>query len=260
MVEGRSARAAQQEHRALLRFAEADAIMRAPTTRLEVARSQAALGRLVEAQRTARSIDGAASTEQEPTAFARAREGAAALLQELDRRIPIVQVTFKDAEEGYAAHVSVDGVEVPAAVLLSGYRLDPGSHVVTARSGERSSTQRLSLVEGERRELVLELPAPSARAAATPEPRASSGVSPGVYVLGGVALASLGAGTALLLLEENDKRAPSVAFALGAAAATGAVVWLLLEREPATKPERAAWSVGLGPAWGGAGVDLRARF
>ncbi len=287
MAEGRAARVAQQEQRALESFAAADAIMRAPTTTLEVARSQAALGLLVEAQRTARSIEVVSPDEREPPAFARAREAAATLVQELTGRIPTLTVTFTDAEAGYAARVTVDGVEVPTAVLLSGYRLNPGSHRVAASSGGQTASRDVVLAEGGSREVQLQLSsvvaAEPARSLPPPAPRREAGISSGVYALGGVALVSLGAGTALLLLAQSSKSeleatcapgcskarvddvsqrytAANVSFAVGAAAAAGAVVWLLLDREGAARRDRAAWSLDVLPASRGAGLDLHGRF
>lgn len=286
MAQGREARAAGREQDALQSFTDADAIMHVPTTTLEVARSQVALGQLVEAQKTLRLVDVLSPDEREPAAFAKAREAALQLDLELSRRIPVLRVTFTDAEEGYAARVTIDGVEVSAAALLSGYRLNPGSHRLEAHTEAREASRDLVLAEQEIQEVRLQLLTRSTPVQSAPAPaptREKHGVSAGVYALSGVALAGVATGTTFALLAGKRHRelrsscAPrcsqsaadevsqrytiaNVSFAVSAAAAAGAVVWYLLDRDSEPERERAAWSVGVAPTPGGGAFDVQGRF
>jgi hypothetical protein len=108
-------------------------------------------------------------------------------------------------------------------------------------------------------------------------------MSPGVYALGGVALAGVATGTTFALLAGKRHRelqsscAPAcsqsaadevsqrytianVSFGVAAAAAAGAVVWYLLDRDRAPERERTSWSVGVAPTPGGGAFDVQGRF
>ena len=92
MSEGRADREKGDQNAALKAFAAADAIMHVPTTGLELARTQAALGQLIEAHETALRVMHNAEKPNEPTPFRAARDGARALSDELEKRIPSLTV------------------------------------------------------------------------------------------------------------------------------------------------------------------------
>ena len=117
---------------ALESFRAADAIMHAPTTGLAVARSFAALGRIIEAREAAVAVEQLPVGPKESPAFADARKSASQLAAELVGRIPTLTVVLKGAQPTTEAAITVDGVAVPAAAAKAPRRLDPGTHVVVA--------------------------------------------------------------------------------------------------------------------------------
>src|SRR5262249_29380095 len=92
MAEAREKRAANDHKGALQAFQAADAIMHVPTTGLEVARTHAALGQLVEARENALRVARSTPEPDEPAPFKRAREEATQLVDDLGKRIPTITV------------------------------------------------------------------------------------------------------------------------------------------------------------------------
>jgi hypothetical protein len=81
----------KQYREALEAYQAADAIMHVPTTGIEVARAQVALGLLVEARETALEVARSPETPGEPAPFAEARDAARQLATALERRIPTLR-------------------------------------------------------------------------------------------------------------------------------------------------------------------------
>jgi hypothetical protein len=164
---------------ALDSFRAADALVHAPTTTLELARVEDALGMLLEARNTLESMPPPTSTS-EPREFAEARAAASHLSDDLDARMPSVRFSLQGpARDG--ASIAIDGDAVPRAARDVAHRLDPGQHVVVVRSAAGSESRvTFSLREGEARQLEVAVPdspapvvptspvAPSAPHAATP--------------------------------------------------------------------------------------------
>src|SRR5689334_15630072 len=73
MAEGRDLRERGDSKSALKRFMAADALMHVPTTGLEVARTQVALGLLVEARETLRTVARLPEDPSDPPPFREAR-------------------------------------------------------------------------------------------------------------------------------------------------------------------------------------------
>src|SRR5260221_13091450 len=88
MKQGTAARDAGHLDEALKNFEAADAIMRVPTTAYEVAKTRAALGKLIEARDGALSIARSSAQPNEPAPFAEARTAAQKLSDDLEGRIP----------------------------------------------------------------------------------------------------------------------------------------------------------------------------
>jgi hypothetical protein len=167
MSEGRAFRDKGDLKSALKSFSEADAIMHVPTTGLEVARTQAALGRLVEAKETALRVARSVEKPVDPAPFRQARAAAAAFSDDLEARIPAVTIVVR-ATDGATAQVTIDEASVRPEVLVQPQRLDPGHHVIAAKAGGVDGKQEIDLTERDRREVTLDLsPAPSA----APRPR-----------------------------------------------------------------------------------------
>ncbi len=85
---------------ALQRFQAATEIMHVPTTAIEVARTQASLGLLVEARDTLAQIMSSVPARGEPPQFRDARLEAQKLDASLEPRVPTVTVTVSGAKEG----------------------------------------------------------------------------------------------------------------------------------------------------------------
>jgi len=166
MTEGRADRDKGDLKGALKAFAAADSIMHVPTTGLEVAKTQAAMGQLVEARDTALRIMRAPEGASEPGPFKAAREGAASLTQELEARIPSIVVTVKNVPDGATATVTIDDAPIPSAALGEARKLNPGHHVVVAKAGSVDGRQEVDLVEKDKKEVAIELPAAAGAAAA----------------------------------------------------------------------------------------------
>ncbi len=167
MTEGRTARDKGDLKGALKAFLGADAIMHVPTTGLEVAKSQAALGLLVEARETALRITRIGEKPGDPAPFKQARDAASALNDELGSRIPSLAVTVKNVPEGATAEVTIDDAAIPAEGVGQARKLDPGHHVVVAKAGGVDAKQEVDLAEKEQKQLTVELPAGGAAVAAT---------------------------------------------------------------------------------------------
>jgi hypothetical protein len=166
MTEGRADRDKNDLKGALKAFAGADAIMHVPTTGLELARAQAAVGQLVEARDTALRIVRAPEKPGEPAPFKAAREAASALNDQLEARIPSLTVNVKNVPAGVSTTLTIDGVDVPSEVIGQPRKLDPGHHVVEAKAGTAYGKQEVDVAEKDSKEVAIELPAQGATSAA----------------------------------------------------------------------------------------------
>ena len=84
---------------ALKAFRAADSIMHVPTTAIEVAKTEALAGLLLEARDHALTLARSKAQPGEPGPFADARTAAQQLANELDVRIPSVRFTLTGAKE-----------------------------------------------------------------------------------------------------------------------------------------------------------------
>jgi len=159
MTEGRTARDKGDMKEALKAFLGADAIMHVPTTGLEVAKAQVALGLLVEARETALRITRIGEKASDPPPFKQARDAAAAMNDDLGTRIPSLTVTVKNVPAGATAEVTIDDAPIPAEGLGQARKLDPGHHVVVAKAGGVDAKQEIDLAEKDQKQLTVELPA-----------------------------------------------------------------------------------------------------
>ncbi len=143
---------------ALQSYQQADQIMRVPSTGVAVATALERLGRLTEARAVAVQVTKMPPRQNEPEAFARAREKAARMLTLLDTRIPTVEIVVTGVASGVEPEVDVDLARLPRSALSSPVQLDPGRHAITATApGHESTTTSVTVVEGDRRRITLEL-------------------------------------------------------------------------------------------------------
>lgn len=157
MEEGENRRERGDLRGALRMFEEADAIMRVPTTGLEVARTQIQLGLLLEAKETLARVKGIPARAGEPPAFAQARKAADQLLGDLPPRIPTLGVTVKNADPASTPRVTIDGESVPLTAAESGRKVNPGTHLVVVSQGNVERRDEAKLVEGQAKTVTIDL-------------------------------------------------------------------------------------------------------
>jgi hypothetical protein len=172
MQEARDLRERGELKAALERFRAADGIMRVPTTAFEVARTQVALGLLIEARETIAAIRKRPAKPTDPPPFAEARNKAEDLDVSLAQRVPSVVIAVEGVPAG-AATVRVDGEQIAAAAIGLPRKLNPGHHVVSARTADAEGSQEIDIAEKETKEVRLTLaatspPAATAESAAVP--------------------------------------------------------------------------------------------
>jgi hypothetical protein len=134
---------------ALRVYVAAHAIMRVPTTGIEVARTLAALGRLVEAREAAFAVTRMPVEPNEPKPFAAARREATQLDGQLDKRIPSLRIALAGGADPGTVHASIDDEELPANALTLPRRVDPGKRVVRVRAAGFAPVDRtVDVAEG----------------------------------------------------------------------------------------------------------------
>ena len=219
MQQGRELRAKGDLKEALKRFQAADEIMHVPSTGLEVARSQVALNQLVEARDTIAAIRRMPPKPNEPAPFKEARAKAEELDASLNGRVPALSIAIKGAAAGETPTVSIDGEPLPAGVLGLPRAVDPGHHVVVAKTASGEARQELDVREGEQKPVDLTLVATAAppptegtsEAQAQPEapPPTTTSHSPTFLTWAGVGVAAVGVitGTVTGLMSMSKKSA-----------------------------------------------------
>ncbi len=187
---------------ALKRFKAADDIMHVPTTAVPVAKLQVALGLLIEARDTlASSMRRTPEKATDPQPFKDARAEGERLDASLAGQVPALTITVKGAADGEKLALVIDGVEVPAAALGLPRAVNPGHHLVVARTPTAEGHQELEVHEGEQKAVELALVSTGATvtppreagtpAADTPAPFGTSH-SPGLVTWIGVGIAGAG--------------------------------------------------------------------
>lgn len=146
-------------------------IMHVPTTGYEVARVQALLGDLVEADAVAAEVVAHPVAPNEPPVFGDARQKAQQLRDELDERMPKLFIEVSPAGATLfqgATQITGDTQSVP-------YRVNPGKVMITARAeGHLAGHAEVVLGERETRKIRLQLEP----ATLTPEVEQTSAPTP----------------------------------------------------------------------------------
>ena len=141
---------------ALDAYQQADALMHVPTTTVEVAKTQARLGRLLAARESARAVLAFPKLAQEPEPFTIARREAGELVSALDLRIPTVVVVVTGPDPGKVS-LSIDDTLRDAHAT---HELDPGRHrILVSAAGFEESRRSLDVVEGARIKVAIALDA-----------------------------------------------------------------------------------------------------
>lgn len=209
-------------------FQRAESLVHAPPHLLYMARANEKLGRLVTARELYNKIIRESLPPSAPQAFRDAQAAAEEEIRGVEPRLARLTVTV-EAPPGVAATVTMDGKEVPAALLGVPRPVDPGEHTVEAKAeGYLVARQSAALSEGGTGSLALKLevdPNAPAAASADPAPAAeshqvampaampadtgprdeSSGLRTPAYISFGVGAVGLGAGL-LFTLQSARKR------------------------------------------------------
>lgn len=143
--------AAQHYDEALGAYLRAVAIYDVPTTRIEVARTLLALGRLTDANEMAASLSDAPGFA-EPEAFVSARARARELGKTLKERIPTVRVVKGEKIENGAEVVVRSGSKRYLGRVGEEVMVDPGTYTVEV-SG--ASPMSVTIVEREHRDVTM---------------------------------------------------------------------------------------------------------
>jgi hypothetical protein len=156
MDEGDAFKQAGDLEQALERYRAAHAIMRVPTTGLEVARTQAELHHLVDATTTAIEVANSAPGPNEPALFAQARAAAGVLVESLRARVP--SLTLKIEPIGVIYELRIDSVLVPEGAHGHPFKLDPGEHTILVQApGYRAWSEPIVIAESQRIERRIDL-------------------------------------------------------------------------------------------------------
>ena len=143
---------------ALKHYNAAHAIMNVPTTGIEVAKAQEALGKLVEARDTLLAVTRYPKKANEPKAFTNARERALARASAIAARIPSATIRVTGLAEGVSPTVTIDGVSVNPAVLGVPRKLNPGKHAIAVSApGYAEVRKEIDVAERAEVEVPIEL-------------------------------------------------------------------------------------------------------
>jgi hypothetical protein len=299
MDQGHARRDVGDHRGALDQFRGADAIMHVPTTGIEVAREQIALGLLVEASDTLSRVRRTSPTAPESELFRAARKNAEAMDDELQARIPALRIAVIGATNKEDLLVTVDDVHVPPEALVSPFKVNPGHHVVKAATPASTASQEADVAEGQTIPVTVTIPAPAASAqedrptapATVDAPEAaprSRGAAPWLR-WGGFGLAIVGVGvgsvTGIMSISKtasvskgcvNDQCSPSakgdidsarttatiadVSFAAAGVGLVLGVTSLFLSRTPDAAAAPARTSFQVAPAIGLASAGITGKF
>ncbi len=152
--EGLDLRQAGDAAGALAKFEAADAILPSPRGRLELGRQRVLMGRLVEGHLTLLSVAGIKVDSKDESKYAPYKAEAAKLATEVEARIPQIKIALV----GGPADVTVDGVAVPSAALGEARMVNPGKHVLVAKTPAAEKKEEVTIAEGETKTITLTLP------------------------------------------------------------------------------------------------------
>jgi hypothetical protein len=181
-------------------------ILKAPSLGLWSARALAKMGKLLEASERYLDVTRLDARSGDIKVQEQAKADAAAEREALLPRIPSLTIEVKGG--GPELVVSLDGTQLQTALLGVKQPANPGAHVIEAKDGARIARKEITLAEGQKQQLTLDLgdapagAAPSetgaapAETAPTPggQPQADAPVRPGLPPGFWVGVAVAGAG------------------------------------------------------------------
>jgi hypothetical protein len=263
---------------ALKSYEAADAIMHVPTTGLEVGRTQAAVGLLLEARETLSRVMRIPVKPNETAVLTAARKAAEQLSAEIAARIPTIVVTVANADPAQPREVLVDNEPVPAAAADVPRKVNPGEHTIVVRSGGVEKRETVTVAEREQKTVKIDLKPPAPPVQEPVQVSSSSLPTSKILIFGGFGLAAVGIGvgsvTGLMSFSKvddvkktcNPSCPPSqaseidsakslgtistIAFIAGGLGAAAGVVGLVMAKKEAPR-EGASIQPVLGPTWAG---------
>lgn len=161
-------------------FSRAQALVKAPPHLLYIARAHEKLGQWVKAREYYLQIKRTQLADDAPAAFIEAKQTAETELAVLEPRLPYVTVSVQGAGSA-AVTVTMNGVQIPAALVGVRRPVDPGEHKFQAFAKDmESEVVAVRVKEGAKENVALTLIAkPGAVApAGTTGPDAASAPSP----------------------------------------------------------------------------------
>jgi hypothetical protein len=169
------AKAAHEHYKA------ADELMKVPTTGVERARAEIAVGMLLEAETTLLRVTRYPRSPSEPGAFTQARSEATKMYGELQPRIPSLGFELSGIAEGVEPSVTVDGAKVSSLAVPR--PANPGEHAIHAEApGYKPIDTTITLAEAEKKAVTLAFEvdpnAPAAAAASTAAAKPSPAATP----------------------------------------------------------------------------------
>lgn len=139
-------------------FRKAEEHFHAPTHWLFIARAEARLGKLFNAERAYKKVLEDDLAHDAPRAFVDAQYSAREELAGLRDRIPQISVDVTGAPEGVVPEISLDGAPLDAGPRGGRTRVDPGRHVVRVNAtGMLPVEQEIQVAEGEDRQVAIAL-------------------------------------------------------------------------------------------------------
>lgn len=154
---------------AIEKLTQAWALVHTPVIGADLARAQKATGHLLEAREAALAVERLPVAQDETARSTQARTDAERLANELAPRIPHVKLVLRGVGDGHTANVTLDGAALSDPSLAVPRDADPGEHVLRLDADDgRHAEVKVTLVEGETKEVVLTVDPP---AAPPPPPR-----------------------------------------------------------------------------------------
>ena len=195
MHDGYALQAKGENAAALEAFRRAHAIMNVPTTGIEVGRSLAALGKIVEARDVLWRVARMKESPDDPPVYREAKEEARKLTESLAQRLASLRIVPR--APGY--RISMDGTELSPAAIGVATKVDPGEHRITAQQDGRKTEVRIAVAEGETQDvpIVVETSAlaPPPPPAPPPQERSPHRSGPSAWVWAGF----IGAATSIVV-------------------------------------------------------------
>jgi hypothetical protein len=147
----------EKDYEAAIRYLQkAESVIHAPTHLLFIARSQAALGKLVEARENYQKVITENLASDAPQAFLQAQQEARSESAQLESRIAklILEVKVEDGSTPEDLEVTINGASLPPTLLGTPTPVNPGKVTVTVRAkGMQDYSAEVEIGEGKRQSI-----------------------------------------------------------------------------------------------------------